>query len=388
MRDKDSLNQHLDILGISDIEVEALTVHNVKVAFSKLALIRHPDKAGGSTAAFQQLLHSYNTVLKHLAENLREEGLDKDEQFLKDLFMNFNFPKENDMSFTIYIENKLADHWDYTLANMYNDPIIHPTNYGRQWKTGYSFEESSAKISLTLWKNPKTNKQSKILIQGGKQSLNTIFVFNVLPKLYQEVKQMSTASPYAVIEGLSSTNKAECTEGSNSSTAAVLTDSTVTPSVSRPSISLYHCSQCKVTFSNNDTYNEHSQTYHAINCKQCDKSFESNEHLKNHHESEHYILPSTDQSSDKFCDKPLESNEQFQSHSVSDHVVLLSIEQSSDTSSENNEAEVNNSNEQHAKDRDTENPFVNCSSCKFPILNNMLQCELCSSSYHKTCTNR
>ena len=158
----ESLTQHLEILGISNIAVKDLTVHNVKIAFCKLALIKHPDKAGGSTVAFQELIHSYNSILNHLAQNLCDDGLDKDEQFLKDLFTNFNFPKENDMSFTIHIENQLADKWESVLTNMYNDPIVHPTNHGRQWKTVYSFDESSSKITLTLWKNPKSNKQSKI----------------------------------------------------------------------------------------------------------------------------------------------------------------------------------------------------------------------------------
>ena len=99
------MTHHLDVLGIANIAVKDLTIHNVKIAFCKLALIKHPDKAGGSTAAFQELLHSYNTILHHLAETLHDEELDKEEEFLKDLFTNFNFPRENDMSFTIHIEN-------------------------------------------------------------------------------------------------------------------------------------------------------------------------------------------------------------------------------------------------------------------------------------------
>ena len=47
----------------------------------------------------------------------------------------------------------------------------------------------------TLWKSPKSNNPSKILIQGGKQSLNTIFVFNELPKIDQKVKDRRTQKP-------------------------------------------------------------------------------------------------------------------------------------------------------------------------------------------------
>ena len=132
---EDALMKDLDILGISDIPVKDLTVHNVKLAFCKLALVKHPDKAGGSSAAFQELLNSYHNILKHLAENLNDDGLDNDEQFVKDLFKEFNFPRENDQSFTILIENELADTWEEEISELYNDPTINAASNGHQWKT-------------------------------------------------------------------------------------------------------------------------------------------------------------------------------------------------------------------------------------------------------------
>ena len=60
---EDSLIRDLNILGISDTPVKDLTVHNVKIAFFKLALVKHPDKAGGSSAVFQELLKSYQNIL-------------------------------------------------------------------------------------------------------------------------------------------------------------------------------------------------------------------------------------------------------------------------------------------------------------------------------------
>ena len=96
-------------------------------------------------------------------------------------------PKENDQSFTIFIENDLADILEEFLSDIYNDPTINPSSKGRQWRTFYEFDGFQTKISLTLWKRPKSDNKSKILIQGGKQLFNTIFVFNELPIIYEKV---------------------------------------------------------------------------------------------------------------------------------------------------------------------------------------------------------
>ena len=144
------LNNDLLILGLSEVPLSNLTVNIVKTAFCKLALVRHPDKAGGSTAAFQELLNSYHTVLKHVKENLQDDDLDDDEQFIKDLFNEFNFPKENDNGFTILIENHLACIWEEELSELYCEPIINLTNHGRQWKTRFNYQENSANITISL----------------------------------------------------------------------------------------------------------------------------------------------------------------------------------------------------------------------------------------------
>ena len=70
-----TIKDDLIILGISDIPVKQLTIHKVRSAFNKLALAKHPDKAGGSTQGFQELLSSYNNVLRYLSENLHHDDL-------------------------------------------------------------------------------------------------------------------------------------------------------------------------------------------------------------------------------------------------------------------------------------------------------------------------
>ena len=78
------------------------------------------------------------------------------------MFQKFNFPKENNHSFTVLIENQLADAWEEQLAEVYGDPIINGQSDGRQWyHENYSFENKSAKITIHLWNTPKSSNQSK-----------------------------------------------------------------------------------------------------------------------------------------------------------------------------------------------------------------------------------
>ena len=188
-----SLIADLEILQLADIPIRELTIRRVKLAFFKLSLVKHPDKSG-STSAFQELLNSYHRILKHLSDNLENKDLDDDEQFFKEMFNKFNLPKENIQSFTIIIENCLADAWETILSKVYSSPIFNQSNNGFQWKTEYEFNDSLTKISITLWKKPKCDNQSKILIQGGKQFMNTIFVFNELPRIYKLVNEAQKIS--------------------------------------------------------------------------------------------------------------------------------------------------------------------------------------------------
>ena len=63
------LKKNLLILEIevgSDEEIHAITLKDASIAFQKLALILHPDKAGKeSTAAFQELRNAYELVRDH-----------------------------------------------------------------------------------------------------------------------------------------------------------------------------------------------------------------------------------------------------------------------------------------------------------------------------------
>ena len=47
--------------------------------------------------------------------------------------------------------------------------------------------EHTTEITLHIYNKPKTKKSSKLLIQGGSQSLICLFVFSELPRIYKDV---------------------------------------------------------------------------------------------------------------------------------------------------------------------------------------------------------
>ena len=116
MLNKDLL-YYFSALEINQEQIETATVRNVMAAFRKLASKLHPDKAGDeSTAAFQELLNSCNLLREYLKEERCESDsfenqdcYDDDEKFFDDNFEEFNFPFENKGSFTVAIEDYLAD---------------------------------------------------------------------------------------------------------------------------------------------------------------------------------------------------------------------------------------------------------------------------------------
>ena len=402
-----NLQNDLIILGLSEVTIAELSVNIVKNAFLKLALVRHPDKAGGSTAAFQELLNSYHTVLKHVKENLNDDNLDDDEQFIKDLFNQFNFPKENDNGFTILIENHLAGLWEEELSELYNDPDINTTNHGRQWKTTYKYEENSAKISITLWNTPKSNNQSKILIQGGRQSLNTIFVFIELSRMYTKVRRNSQSKLSLTLGVETSINCPQCDFAAKSTpdldnhkksihvafqvscercdfgttTTESLTEHMKTHVQSideTPADNLNkvkHCFQCKFTVTDVISFQNHIEQVHRLGCKKCEKRFENEEFLRNHIQLEHQI------SCDK-CDKQFNEVESLSSHMKTEHQTVFNCDGC--------ELKVQNEEDlrKHIIEKHNVGIESTCHKCEQNLKNIdlKLQCDHCEFFYHKKCT--
>ena len=125
----DELSEYLSILDIKvGDDLEAVTLRDATVAFQKLALIVHPDKAGpASKAAFQRVRNAYEKIRDHFKQKNvnRDEIITADnanQRFFDDNFQAFNFPYENKGSFTVKIEDALADTWQECITQLLGEP--------------------------------------------------------------------------------------------------------------------------------------------------------------------------------------------------------------------------------------------------------------------------
>ena len=203
----DDVKDALSVLGIESDKLEQITAKDARIAYHRRALEVHPDKADPDkpeqkaefNAAFQALGNAYERILKYIVEKLQSQKTDiiestNDETiFTKEKFGKFNFPFENNGSFTVHVEDKLAEAWQESFENVYGSPRVHLNENGvecdRMWKIIYQ------NIELTLHfynhNKPKAKKQSKILVQGGVQSIICEYVFFELPKIYEMVSTKS-----------------------------------------------------------------------------------------------------------------------------------------------------------------------------------------------------
>ena len=108
-----------------DVDIELIDTYQIRDIISKYrnkARQCHPDKFANATedekksrtAEFQELNNAYERILKYILENdgngsTDDTGNDVDdddeEKFMKDNFGQFNFPKENNGSFTVIIQH-------------------------------------------------------------------------------------------------------------------------------------------------------------------------------------------------------------------------------------------------------------------------------------------
>ena len=153
----DELSTDLAYLTIDTDSQDDLTVEMVKTSYYRVAMVVHPDKTDREnpkqveefTAAFQELLNSYHRVLQYMMENMEEndkenhetmkdEPMSDDALFAKECFDIFNFQYENKGSFTVRVEDILADVWHECLGIIYGDPKVVQTPTGtesdRFWK--------------------------------------------------------------------------------------------------------------------------------------------------------------------------------------------------------------------------------------------------------------
>ena len=153
------------------------------------AKIFHPDKSGDeNTARMQEILNAYDK----LEIDFKKKGVDimnsdMEERFFRENFEKFNFPFANNGSFTVTIENDLANTWQECIEEDLGEPRVsinqHGTECDRLWKVMFKAVE----ITIHLYNNPKNKKGSKLMLQAGKQSVICSYVFDELPRIYVEV---------------------------------------------------------------------------------------------------------------------------------------------------------------------------------------------------------
>ena len=199
----DQFKDDIKVLEIDEANSDIVTIREVIKAYRKKAFRVHPDTSGyESTADFQDLSNAYERALKYLVDrhkesnseenNVAENEQDDEERFIKENFDRFNFPKKNTDSFTVVVENSLADTWQECFEKLFGKPIVNKnknsgTESGRVWKVDYKQGEKNAELTIHFYNKPVKSKKSKFLIQGGNHAFKCLFVFNEMPKIYKMV---------------------------------------------------------------------------------------------------------------------------------------------------------------------------------------------------------
>ena len=208
-----SVKEDCEIVGVCYENIENITIKEVIQAYRKRVLKVHPDKVDEknkerATEECKVLNKAYERLLKYLvekakenrekAENEDQEEESDEEKFTEGNFKNFNFPTENDGSFTVKIQHSQADEWQENLVKIYGEPKVHKSSKGTVgdtfWQFNYSVEGRETLITLHIYNKPKNKKPSKLLIQSGDQSLVCIYVFYELPRIYKNIHTINAVT--------------------------------------------------------------------------------------------------------------------------------------------------------------------------------------------------
>ena len=206
----EQIKKDLKTLGIDEDKLDTLTVKDARIGYHNTARKIHPDKTDQDnpelvekhTTEFKEVGGAYERIIKHIITKLQDqknrdlEPANEEDIFARDNFDKFNFPSENIGSFTVLVEDHLAEVWQECLQEIYGEPRIVKvaatgTESDRIWKITYI---NNMDITLHFYNHnkPKDKKQSKILVQGGNHSLLFEFVFGELPKIYGMVISKQT----------------------------------------------------------------------------------------------------------------------------------------------------------------------------------------------------
>ena len=186
MKNKE-FSELLEVLEIHS-DKSKITIKEINAAFRRVVLKVHPDKScedkEARTAEFVKLKAAYEKLKVYCLVNSPSGDFEDDvDLFLKDNFDKFNFPCENKGSFTVKIEDYLADEWQACITSLLGNPVVANNDSDIHWKLEYD----GITITLHIYNKPKNKKGSKLMVQGKKQAVLCKYVFQELPKLYKSV---------------------------------------------------------------------------------------------------------------------------------------------------------------------------------------------------------
>ena len=124
----------------------------------------------------QELLFAYDNLKDHFKQKhgVSDKEIfetDDEEKFFRENFEKFNFPFANKGSFTVAIEDHLANTWQKCMEEILGVPKVYVNPNGtecdRSWKVLHGADEK-IEITIHIYNNPKNKKGSKIMLQGSK----------------------------------------------------------------------------------------------------------------------------------------------------------------------------------------------------------------------------
>ena len=109
-------------------------------------------------------------IIARITESQEEIGPAVDDQnvFVRDNFDKFNFPFQNQGSFTVNLQDSFADLWQNCLDSVYGEPSVMKNSKGTVTDTFWKFMYENIEITLHFYNHnkPKDKKTSKMLVQG------------------------------------------------------------------------------------------------------------------------------------------------------------------------------------------------------------------------------
>ena len=134
---------------------------NVNSQYRKESLKCHPDKNDGNKEVFQELNKAYIRLSTFIANNGDDDDDDDENILLREFFKKFNDIKQNIASHTIFLENKYSDQWQEVLTKHYGPPSI------KESAIIWALFLHTKKVTVSLYKQPRSDGCSKLLIQSS-----------------------------------------------------------------------------------------------------------------------------------------------------------------------------------------------------------------------------